>query len=607
MRLALSLSLLVLTASIAAAQTPSHEGQEHLPRRAKPPAPGVRPAALPGYAERLGVPARSDADRAFDRVVDEFLIFSFRSQPIRATNVGIHDYDAMTPATDRAGIEAALAEVEGYLGRLEKIDAKSLGRDRGFDHAMLTSRLRGTLLDGKTIQNWKRDPNYYLSIASGGVHSLLKRDFAPLEDRGWNVVARITEIPRVLQNARANLENPPRIYTEIAISQAAGLAKFLGDLVPAQMAPVRDPVLREEFDHHLAQAVGAANDFHDWLKNDLLPRSKGDFRLGADTYAKKLLYDEMVSTPLDSLYRRGEQALRETQARMQKEANTIESGLSVNDALARLEKDAPSAPDLVPSTEAKLGAIRRYVAEHHILTPPAHEDLKVAETPVFQRSLSFASMDSPGVLETKATEAYYYVTPPDAAWSPERQKEHLGFYNPVQLEVVSIHEALPGHYYQFLSLKKCPSLVRALFGPGSNSEGWAHYCEQMMLEQGYGAGDHRYQLAQLNLALQRICRYMMGLALHTRGATYEDAEKFFEDEGYMAKVNAEREARRGTSDPTYLVYTLGKWEILDLRDEVKKREGAAFDLQKFHDRFLTYGRAPIPLIREDWMLAGANP
>jgi uncharacterized protein (DUF885 family) len=608
-RLALSMIVTLLPfAALAAADTASApEPEHHVSKATKPPAPGAALAELPAYGTRLGVAPRTDADRQFDRIVEDFLRWYFRSQPVRATNTGIHEFDALMPVTDKAGLEASVADLHGFLARLQKLEPKQLGRERRFDHAMLTSRIQGQLLDLETVQSWKKDPNFYLSIASGGVNALLKRDFAPLADRTWNVVARIMEIPRILSDARINLDDPPQAYTEIAVDQSAGLVRFLSNLVPAQVKGIRDPVLQHEFDHHLAQAVSAANDFHDWLKSDLLARSNGDFRLGADTYAKKLLYDEMVATPLDSLYHRGELALHDTQDQMKREAEAIQPGLSVNDALARMAKDAPSAHDLVPVTQSKLESIRRYVADHRILTPPPQEDLRAAETPVFQRALSFASMDSPGVLETKATEAYYYVTPPDSTWPAARQAEHLGFYNSHQLEIVSIHEALPGHYYQFLALKKCPSLIRALFGPGSNSEGWAHYCEQMMLEEGYGAGDHQYRLAQLNLALQRICRYMAGIALHTRGMTYEDAVAFFQNEGYMARVNAEREARRGTSDPTYLVYTLGKWEILDLRDEVRRREGNKFNLKDFHDRFLAYGRAPVPLIREDWLNAMAGP
>ncbi len=583
----------------AAAQEQEHE-QEHLPRRSKPPAPGVRPSALPAYGERLSVPARSDVDRQFDRLVDEYLLFDLRLDPVRATNMGVHDYDALLPATDRIGIEASISDIDGFLARLTKLEVDRLGGERRFDHAMLTSRLRGALFDRRTIQTWQRDPNFYLSIASGGLVALLERDFAPLEDRGWNVVARLTAISHVLRNARANLENPPRMYTEVAIEQAAELVRFLSNQLPGRVAPMRDPVLGEEFDHHLAGTTAAAIDFYDWLKTDLLPRSNGDLSLGPDTYAQKLMFDEVVATPLDSLYRRGEAALHETQRRMEKEANAIETGISVREALERLAREGPATRDHVPAAEASLGAIRRFLGEHAILTPIGPEDLSVAKTPVFQRALSFASMDAPGVLETGSTVAYYYVTPPDNTWPAERQADHLGFYNPFQLEFVSIHEALPGHYSQSLAIRECPSLIRALFRSNSNYEGWAHYCEEMMLAEGYGAGDPRYRLAQLDRALQQVCQCLVGLTLHTRGVTYEDAVRFFEREGYRSRVDAEREARRCLSDPGFLLPILGKWQILDLREEIRREKGASFRLRKFHDRFLTYGGAPIALIREGW-------
>ncbi len=220
---------------------------------------------------------------------------------------------------------------------------------------------------------------------------------------------------------------------------------------------------------------------------------------------------------------------------------------------------------------------------------------------MFNRSASFASMDSPGVYERNANEAYYNVTPVDPAWNAAKKAEHLGFYNPWQLEIISVHEAFPGHYYQFLHLKNVPSLVRQFMGTGSNSEGWAHYCEEMALEEGFGGGDPRYTLAMLNLALQRIGRYIVGIEMHVNGWTMEQGARFFVQECYMAPVNAEREARRGTSDPTYLVYSLGKWEIQDLRAAVKKAQGNGFVLGEFHDRFLSIGRLPIPLMRTAFM------
>jgi len=334
-----------------------------------------------------------------------------------------------------------------------------------------------------------------------------------------------------------------------------------------------------------------------WLETDLLPRSSGDFRLGRTTYEKKLLYDEMVGDSADTLLARGYVALADNHRRMIAVARRIDSTKTPEQILLDMAAVHPSNDSLVIVTQAGLDKIRRFIVDRKICTPPANQNLTVIETPVFNRSLSFASMDSPGTYETHANEAYYNVTPVDATWSADKKAEHLGFFNPWQLEIVSIHEAIPGHYYQFRHLQEVPSSVRRLMGSGSNSEGWAHYCEEMAIEQGYGSDDPRYEMAMLNLALQRIGRYIAGLELHVNGWTYEQATEFFVKDCYMARVNAEREARRGTSDPTYLVYTLGKWEIQKLRAEVQARMGDRFVLGEFHDRFLDMGRAPLSVIR----------
>jgi uncharacterized protein (DUF885 family) len=186
----------------------------------------------------------------------------------------------------------------------------------------------------------------------------------------------------------------------------------------------------------------------------------------------------------------------------------------------------------------------------------------------------------------------------DPAWTERQKLDHLGFFNRWSSEIVSIHEAIPGHYYQFLALKRAPSRLRQAFGCGTNTEGWAHYCEQLAIEQGFGGDDPRYELAQQSLALQRLGRLVVGLSLHTQGMAYEEAVRVFEEQCYMAPVNAQREARRGALDPTYLVYTLGKWRILELRDELRLRMGPRFDLRAFHDAFLDQGPAPLPVVRD---------
>jgi uncharacterized protein (DUF885 family) len=521
--------------------------------------------------------------------VDQFILEYFQHYPTRATNAGIHDFDSKLEPTSGEAIGEYLTYVKSNIPLLNTVRPEELTPERRFDHTLLRSRMLAMMLELESVASWRRNPGHYVRIVSSAVHSLLKRDFAPLEIRVGNLNARLAEVPRVFDDARANLSNPPRIYVEVAAAQSRGLERFLRDVVPPQVEAVGDDSLIAEFNQRNADAMAAVAEYVAWLEKDLQPRAQGDFALGEENYRKKLLYEEMVETPLDELLSRAQLALTEIQKQMQAAASEVGSGLSVREALERLAEDAPSEENLISDTQDGLAEIREFVIDKQLLTVPTTENIRVAETPVYRRSL----------------EAYYYVTPPDPSWPAEKKSDHLSHFNPYLLQIISIHEAYPGHYYQFLSLRKCRSTVRALFGSRSNSEGWAHYCEQMMVEEGFGDGDPRYRLSQLNAAIKRICRYIVGISLHTRGMSQEEAVIFFEEQGYMAWVNAEREATRGTMDPTYLVYTLGKWLILDLRQDYRQARGTDFQLGEFHDRLLSYGRAPIPLIRQA-MLAGAN-
>jgi uncharacterized protein (DUF885 family) len=571
---------------------------EHLPLRSKPPPRGVRPIALPPYAQRLAVPAVTDADRVFDRTVDEFLLFYFRARPVRATNAGLHDYDALLPETDRDSLAAVASRLDEYLARLGRIEVARLEPARRIDHGLLTNRLRGAILDFRTVRSWTRDPHFYLAIVSEGIQSLLERDYAPIEDRTWNVISRLQKVPGVLRDARKNLENPPRAYTELAIKETAELVSFLANEVPVRVAPLRDPVQGEEFDHHLAPAVGAASDFYDWLRHDLLPRSNGPLALDADAYERRLEYEGGIATPPESLLQRAEAELRGTQLRMEEVARALGPGLSVREALAKLALDAPAARDLVPNARACVEDLGRFVAGHALLAPP-HEDLRVVEMPIFLRPTALTSLDPPAVFEPGTVAAHYYLAPPDDRWPSDRQKEYLGAFNPYALAIRSICETVPGRYVYTLGLRNCPSLVRALLSTPASADGWAHYCEQMMLEAGYGGGDARYRLAQLHESLRQVGHCVVGQSIQTRGMTYDDAVSFFEREAYLDRTAAEREARRALTDPHCAVSTPGKWAILDLRAEVRKAEGPAFRLGAFHDRLLACGGTPLAFVRDD--------
>ncbi|HEX8708257.1 MAG TPA: DUF885 family protein [Pyrinomonadaceae bacterium] len=550
------------------------------------------------------VPARAGASNVtarFNQIADEYLRGYYAFNPTEATAQGLHEYDARLESRSREAVAREVRRLRASVGALVRINPAVLPDDARYDYLMLISHARGQLLDLEEIRMWERDPNVYNRLAAAGIDNILKRNYAPLEQRLSALLAREREVVRLLNEARENLQTPPRIYTETAIRQVRGSVDYFTRVVPQMVERAGGGNLsaarRAEFETANRNVVGVLISFADWLERDLLARSTGSFQIGAENYRRKLLYDEMVETPLAQLIAEGERELRRTQDQMRALAEEVAPGKGVRAALRSLAREHPAADGLVGETRAELDRIRAFVRTQNILTPPAREDLSVAETPEYARSTSFASMDPPGVFERVATEAYYYVTPPDPQWDAQRVEDHLSFYNRYALPVISIHEVYPGHYYQFLALKQQRSRVRTALGSASFVEGWAHYCEQMMLDEGFGGNNPSLRLTQLNMALLRLCRYLVGLRLHTQGMSYPEGVEFFMREGYQERVNAEREARRGTQDPTYLVYTLGKMQILQLREEWKRRMGDAFRLGEFHDRLLSYGMPPVKLIR----------
>jgi uncharacterized protein (DUF885 family) len=541
--------------------------------------------------------AAAPLDARFTALGEEFLDRWLRRSPHAATRLGVHDYDELLFPITQASVAEDVEWLKGFRVRLEQVPRAELSPDRALERDLLASRIERDLLELEVVRSFERDPNTYLGLIAGSVQALLQRDFASPCVRTRAAARRLAKVPEVLRAARINLKNPPRVFTEVAIGQYAGALRFYREVVPALTRGCKDPRTQAELAEADSAAVRAVEQFVTFLRDDLLPVSNGDFAIGKEVYQRKLATDEMETTPVDTLLAQAWASLDEHRRTMEALAERIAPGGGIAAALDSIERDVPSEAGLVPYVASQLDTIRDFLRERGLITLPERENLMVRETPVFQRSLSFASMDSPGVWEKRADEAYYNVTPVDGAWSAERRRDHLAFFNRYASEIVSIHEALPGHYYQFLARRHMPSRLRQVLGSGSNAEGWAHYCEQMMLEEGYGAGDPRYALAQQMLAVQRLGRFIVGISLHTQGMSYEDAVKLFRERCYMEPVNAEREARRGTSDPTYLVYTLGKWRILELRDELKRTLGPKFDLRAFHDAFLRQGNAALPVAR----------
>ncbi|HEY1185813.1 MAG TPA: DUF885 domain-containing protein, partial [Bryobacteraceae bacterium] len=537
-------------------------------------------------------------DAMFDKLADRY--FSevvFRYSPEAGTQAGFHQYDALLGSGARSEIQAETAALRGFEAEVAAFDAHGMSAFAAADRELLLNQIRGQLLEIETIRGWEKNPDLYSSGAAGVIFVIMSRNYAPAAERLKSVIARERLIPRLFQSARENLVNPPRVYTEVALEQVPGIVSFFQNDVPAAFKQVTDQALAAEF-HQTNQAViDALQAYQTWLKNDLLPKSTGDFRIGAENYRKKLLYDEMVDTPLDRLLAVGYENLRHNQEWFRRVAAEIDPKRTPQQILEELESDHPEPGKLLDTFRGVLGGLREFIEQHHIITIPSPVPPIVEETPAFMRALTSASMDTPGPYENVAKEAFFNVTLPDAGWPAKDVEEYMQGFNRGTIISTAVHEVFPGHYMQFLWLKQVPTKVRKLSGCSSNAEGWAHYTEQMMLDEGYGNGDRKLRLGQLQDALLRNARFIVGIEMHTGQMTFDEAVEFFVKEGYQVRPVAEKEAKRGTSDPTYLVYTLGKLQILKLREDYKKKKGAQFSLQEFHDSFIKQGTPPIKIVR----------
>jgi uncharacterized protein (DUF885 family) len=525
----------------------------------------------------------------FQSVASAYIDWNYSVHPGWATADGVHEYDSHLGIWTREAIESQARALDRYQRRLMAIDPADLDAESYYDYLVLRGRIGAALFDLMSVRGWETNPNFYREIVSQGLYTLAALAFDTADRRMVLATERLRRVPEVLAAARANLEHPPRIYTEIAIDEFTGTHQFLKTGLPQAFAAVKDETLRARFAEALKPALEAIEAFIDWMRKDLLPASTGSFALGAERYRQKVALDEGIDLPIDDLLERGTDLLRSTR----EELARLAGERPVKQLLRETSKDHPKAETLIPETQALLDQLKAWAST--VVNVPADASCKVQETPVFRRSLSFASMETPGPFEKVARDAYYSVTLPDPSWPLEKQEQHLSFFNRYSLPLISVHEAYPGHYVQFLGLQQCSSKVRKVFGCASFSEGWAHYCEQLYVDLLPDA-PVALRIHQLQLALVRICRYIAGIQMHTKGMTVEQAVEFFVNEGYMERAGAEREARRGAADPTYLVYTLGKHEILAMREEYRRRTGGT--LAAFHNALLQTGYPPLPIARK---------
>jgi uncharacterized protein (DUF885 family) len=548
---------------------------------------------------RASAPAPSTAgDAAFTALATEIIEDAYRRSPSFATYQGVHRYDSQLETFAAPAVAASVARARAFRQRLDRIDPQSLSDAARLDREFLQHEMDSLVLELEVVRPWAKDADTYSSTATDAVFSIMKRSFAPAADRLKLVIARERLIPALLAEARVNLDNPPDVFTRVAIDQNDGIVSFFRTDLPLAFAEVKDPQLLADFRQANDAVIAALTAYKQWLQTDLLPRSKGSFALGPATYSALLSATNMIDTPLDELLRVAEADRVVNERAFVAAADVVDPRKSTTEVFDTVTRNHPSPDDLLKVTQNALDSLRTFITARNLVTIPQSAPAQVRETPPFMRATSSASMDIPGPWETNASEAYFYMTRPDPRWSAAEQEDYMrNWYHAIIINV-AVHEVYPGHYLQFLNAKSYPTDVRKVFSASSNSEGWAHYTEQLMLDEGFNADDPAFRLAQLQDALLRDVRFIVGIKMHTQGMTVAEATELFRTQAHQPAPVARAEAVRGAGDPLYGYYTMGKLAILKLRKDYRARQGNAFSLKTFHDTFIRLGPLPLPLVRQ---------
>ena len=554
--------------------------------------------------------ARQIADAEYEAVADEYIKGYLAVRPLEGTALGLHEYDGKIFDHTRLALDAELSRLRRFDDRLAKFEPTKLSPRQSIDLRILQAAVKKELFEMQDMATFERNPMVYTRAADLNVY--VQRNFAPLEDRVRSLTAIESQIPNILIAARTNLDEVlPKPYVELAIEMAKGASDFLKKSLPPAVAGVKDEQVRIAFENANRKAAHAVNDYATWLEREKLSKASLNFALGDEKFRRLLAQTELVDLPPQKILEVGMAQLKAEQEAFADAAQKIDPSKSPVEVFRQIQSEHPTPQNLIPGVSKDLDKIRKYVVNRHLVSIPSDVRPKVKETPQYERATSFASMDTPGPFEKRATEAYYYVTPTENDWPEKQKQEWLTAFNYYTSDITSIHEAYPGHYVQFLHLNESPaSKVEKIFDSYAFIEGWAHYCEKMVLDEGYGSATNstpseddvkraaKYRMAQVDEALLRLCRLCVSIKMHTQNMSIDEATKFFQENCYYEEKPARQEAMRGTFDPGYLSYTLGKLEILKLRDDYKAQEGDEFSLEKFHNELLNHGMPPIRLLRE---------
>ena len=535
----------------------------------------------------------------FATFVDSYLDGFARRHPSIAAGNGIHAHDDRLEDFAPAAIAAEIVTLKAQRAFLQsKLDTTRLTLNEVVDRRILLGIIDGWLLEQETLKNWQRNPMVYAAALADGVHDLMTMESAPAPVRMRRIIAKLRATPALLTAARRNIHNPPRLFAERGAAMMHGASDMLGKDLDLAFATEPNRALRDSLRRSADVAIPLVNAYAAYLEREVLPVATGDVRIGGPNLARRYRSEELIDTPLDTMVAIGERALLASQQEFRAAAQALAPGADPQDTWRAVRRDHPPLGGVVAATRRIVDSLTAFVSSRGIASLPAGEHVNVA--PALPFDLGFASMHASPPLEPVPVRSVFYITDARSGLSPAQQDEWLERYNFASLSNTAAHEAIPGHWLHSTYMRRTPGKIRRIWiglnpfpQPSSGQDGWAHYAEQMVLDEGFGGGDPRLRLAQLSDALTRVCRLLSGIKVHTGRWSLADAQRCFEHEAYVAAPAARREAERATYDPTYGGYFLGKRGILKLRADYARRAGSSYTLREFHERLMRNGIAPI--------------
>ena len=528
----------------------------------------------------------------FPHFVDDYLGYLYEVLPGQASSDGVHLHDDLLEDLSRPALDAHVHALAGFARRLQQIDTAALPPAEQVEHPIVAANIEARMFELETVRSFERNPQLYSDALGISLASQALFAYAPEQERARRVVSKLRQTVRLVESARDNVRDCPGIFVKIGLETWRGVLTFIESDLPRAFATLDDLHILADLADTATEAAHAIKGYVGYLETDLAPRAKSSFRLGRKNFERKLKLEEGITLNADRLLAIALRELHDVQEEFRTVAGRTNGGDPVS-AWRRAKEQHPEPGQLVAVAEEQVRELAAFLQRHAIVSLPDSEPVVVAPSPEFYR-WAFASMWTPGPFESKPSRAYYYLTDVDHGWSPERQQEHMRDFNFPTLWNISIHEVYPGHFLHYQHLRRVESKVRKsiLFAPASFVEGWAHYCEQMMIEAGFRRGDDTFKLGQLAEALVRLARFVVAIRLHCEDLSVEQGMRFFRDEAFLEEATARREAERGTFDPTYLVYSVGKLMMLKLRRDYKDAQGGRFSMRAFHDAVLAQGNAP---------------